>query len=93
MALPALAKEDPKAVGNYGLLDLVEEVRFLLTLADSGWISLVAIDPDGDKAPAVHGGRPKGQERLLVLRGCLLYTSDAADDRISVDLGELHRVP
>lgn len=29
LALPALAKEDPKAVGNYGLLDLVEALRFV----------------------------------------------------------------
>ncbi|MDM7323678.1 MAG: carboxylesterase family protein, partial [Thermus sp.] len=29
LALPALAKEDPKAVGNYGLLDLLEALRFV----------------------------------------------------------------
>lgn len=29
LALPALAREDPKAVGNYGLLDLLEALRFL----------------------------------------------------------------
>ena len=31
-----------------------------------------------------HPGRPDPQERH---RGCLLYTSDAADERSSVDLG------
>ncbi|WP_105317138.1 carboxylesterase/lipase family protein [Thermus tenuipuniceus] len=29
LALPALAKEDPKAVGNYGLLDVMEALRFV----------------------------------------------------------------
>ncbi|TFU16263.1 carboxylesterase/lipase family protein [Thermus tengchongensis] len=29
LALPALEKENPKAVGNYGLLDLVEALRFV----------------------------------------------------------------
>ncbi|WP_114313027.1 carboxylesterase/lipase family protein [Thermus caldifontis] len=29
LALPALAKEDPKAVGNYGLLDVIEALRFI----------------------------------------------------------------
>ncbi|MGC8967207.1 MAG: carboxylesterase/lipase family protein [Thermus sp.] len=29
LALPALAKEDPRAAGNYGLLDLLEALRFI----------------------------------------------------------------
>lgn len=29
LALPALAEEDPKAVGNYGLLDVLEALRFV----------------------------------------------------------------
>ena len=29
LALPALAQEDPKAVGNYGLLDVIEALRFV----------------------------------------------------------------
>ncbi|WP_337844107.1 carboxylesterase family protein [Thermus sp.] len=29
LALPALEAEDPKAVGNYGLLDLIEALRFV----------------------------------------------------------------
>ncbi|WP_243029936.1 carboxylesterase/lipase family protein [Thermus altitudinis] len=29
LALPALAQEDPKAVGNYGLLDAIEALRFV----------------------------------------------------------------
>uniref|UniRef100_A0A7C2C121 Carboxylic ester hydrolase n=1 Tax=Thermus islandicus TaxID=540988 RepID=A0A7C2C121_9DEIN len=29
LALPALVKEDPKAAGNYGLLDLLEALRFV----------------------------------------------------------------
>ena len=29
----------------------------------------------------------KAEERAHILEGCLLYTSDAADERSSVDLG------
>ena len=52
-------------------------------------------DGDGDAGAEVHRGRP-GQLRLegadeaaagVEHEGCLLYTSDAADDLLCVDLG------
>ncbi|RTH00652.1 carboxylesterase/lipase family protein [Thermus scotoductus] len=40
LALPALAREDPKAVGNYALLDLLEALRFV-----QGYIRYFGGDP------------------------------------------------
>ena len=35
----------------------------------------------------IEAGRLPGGDAVAVLTGCLLYTSDAADERSSVDLG------
>src|SRR5680860_1880794 len=54
-------------------------------LAFLRWV-LVGYPPRGagDNYPPLHGGEHGGR---VFLKGCLLYTSDAADDLLCVDLG------
>src|SRR5678816_2757501 len=67
------------------------EIKSVMSLLNSTGFSVVSLASSGIRTPkdlegkkfAVSPGDPLGQ----LFRACLLYTSDAADERSSVDLG------
>src|SRR5678815_3646124 len=75
-----LRDDDKKLYGGKGVLKAVKNVNTLVAEQLSGWD--VADQTGIDKAMIDLDGTPN-KSKL----GCLLYTSDAADERSSVDLG------
>src|SRR5678815_3931897 len=57
-------------------------VRCVITQAPVGWSA-----PASGWMRGVRGGRSETAAPHTLSKGCLLYTSDAADERSSVDLG------
>ena len=57
-----------------------------MCIRDSSWLERVDEDEEQDEATSPSPFRQIREERA-VYQACLLYTSDAADERSSVDLG------
>ena len=58
-----------------------------MCIRDSHGDGLFPLHAVGRRALLADGGREAGKAAAVVVGVCLLYTSDAADERSSVDLG------
>ena len=84
----ALKNEGRKVVFTNGCFDLIHSghVDYLVKAKEMGDILILALNTDSSIKRIKGNNRPilKQDERAFI---CLLYTSDAADERSSVDLG------
>src|SRR5450756_3225406 len=82
--LPSL----PSSLARCSLISFLRVSGMSPTLRYSGHISVEIVKPGGTGSPIfVISARPAPFPPRMVFISCLLYTSDAADDLLCVDLG------